>query len=78
MSRGARSSSPSSSLQGPGNTASSVASTMPVTSASTPSVSISASKIMKDQYLWEMTVEEIREWLHGTHPLFPHQNKGAY
>eukprot|EP01083_Nonionella_stella_P094173 264155_1 len=24
-----------------------------------------------DAYLWKMSVEEIRSWLEGTHPLFP-------
>lgn len=34
-------------------------------------VAVPSSKSGDEIYLWKMTLEEIKSWLHGTHPLFP-------
>jgi len=41
-------------------------------------MSVSVAKGVKEQYLWEMNVEEIRDWLYETQPLFPQNNIGTY
>ena len=76
--------SPSSS-QGQGNGASGTVSvsasaptSAPVSVESSSSMSVSVAKGVKEQYLWEMNVEEIRDWLYETQPLFPQNNIGTY
>jgi len=42
---------------------------LPMVSSSSHSLSSASPK--EQQYLWTMSADDIREWLHGTHPLFP-------
>jgi hypothetical protein len=48
------------------------------TEAAAASSSIAIPKVEKEEYLWEMTSEDIRNWLQGAQPLFPKPNIGKF